>query len=130
MKIGVDVSIPSPLMGGGFTFEDEIVNALMGLRTESKHQFSLIAKRSQRARLQGDLGIPVLLVPPDLSERIGSRLGRWLPILRRLVSLQRQARQLQKLVDQSGIDLVWFVSPTLLTIDTPYITTVWDLQHN
>jgi hypothetical protein len=49
MKIGIMFSDQSPLIGGGFTFEEGVFSSLIRLKAETKHQLVLISKnRNQR----------------------------------------------------------------------------------
>src|SRR5207253_979476 len=75
---------------------------------------------------------------PHLQEHVEyrerwSKLRRWLrvsfePLQFILDSLHFRGR-FERSLRQRGVDFVWFVTPAYCQVDTPYVYTIWDLQH-
>jgi len=115
---------------GGFTFQDEVLRALIEWAPHSRH--SLVACGKASPRLVASLakaGIEYLPFSTFLSNRTRRFFATafedlWL-LLRACGRRSRFDRELRR----NGIHMVWFVTPFYETTDLPYIYTVWDLQH-
>ena len=132
MKIGVFLGNIDPASGGGFTFQDEVFRAF--LKLESLHTFVVFSHLSneQSKELATDriqfVSLPqgFLCQAMDKLSRVISYKIQEFPLLQRRL---RIAHWFQRIVDNLGIDLMWFLGPSHIEIDIPYIITVWDLQH-
>ena len=130
MHVGVALGDIEPLAGGGFTFVHDVVEAFLQLANESTHRFTLLAPQSYIDSMQGRvLADNIKVVPsrkPSFLDRGVSQLRHYLPIFgyvwRRPSCMERQIASL-------GIELVWLTGGSYGTFDTPYVTTVWDIQH-
>jgi len=132
MRVGVFIGRVPPAAGGGFTFADEIVEALLGL--DSRHTIvifgnltedqkrKLIAKQIQVVSLWGYLRKIVI----SRLIRNQSNFATNLPILR---SGLKAADWFQRTVCDLEIDLMWFLTPFFIEVDVPFILTIWDMQH-
>ena len=134
MKVGVFLGGQMPTGGGGFTFRNDILQALA--RVESKHTFVIL----------DSFTVNQSSVPT--SERltyVSSRRGflRWarakltntpvkivlkLPIVQNWLAT-RYKNWLRRTLSDLGIEFMWFITPAYVEVDIPYIFTVWDLQH-
>jgi len=134
MKVGVLLPNIPPVVGGGFTLQDDILQALV--RLESRHSFVVLnslreaqateatAKQLQFVSLQrGFVGRAVF----KLAGIVAKPLARS-PVMRSWFQA-RYVRRLKQAVDDLGIEVMWFVGPYYADVDIPYIFTVWDLQH-
>jgi glycosyltransferase involved in cell wall biosynthesis len=130
MHVGVVLGDIEPQAGGGFTFVHDVVGAFLDLAKESAHRFTLLAPQGYIDAMRGrELAQNVAILPSRkahfLDRRI-SLLGHYLPIFgyfwRRVSSLERQFTSL-------GVDLIWLAGGLHDTFETPYVTTVWDVQH-
>jgi glycosyltransferase involved in cell wall biosynthesis len=130
MHVAVVLGDIEPQSGGGFTFVHDVVDAFLELARESAHRFTLLAPQpyvdAMRGReLAGNVSIVPVRKAHFLDRRI-SLLRHYLPIFgyfwKRASRLERQTRSL-------GVDLIWLAGGMHDTYDTPYITTVWDVQH-
>lgn len=134
MKVGVFLGDIAPTLGGGFTIQDDIFEALV--RLDSKHSFVIfsylteeetrreIPSHIQLVSLQEDvLGLP----GPNLS-RIVTRTATRLPMVRACFRVMHRHR-LKRIVNDLGIEIMWFVIPDYIELDIPYIFTVLDLQY-
>ena len=137
MKVGVFLGNLTPAAGGGFTFQDDIFQAL--IRLESKHTFvafsnltkdqtrGVTAKHLQFVSLQRGF----LERARYKLTRIAARAVAKLPIIRNWFHIPQITRThwLKQAVDDLGIEVMWFLAPGYIEVDIPYIFTVWDLQH-
>jgi len=132
MKVGVFIGRVPPAAGGGFTFADDIVQALS--RVESKHSIILFGDltEDQRKKLTAK---EIQVVSPwryirkiILSRfmRNKSNFAANLPILRDGLKV---VDWFQRSVCDLGIELMWFVTPFFIEVEVPFILTIWDMQH-
>ena len=133
MRIGAYFGETNPEAGGGFTFQDEVLKALIRQATNApQHEFYVIGKSftldGYIAGMQPPSNLRFLL---SSSTNVFERVVEWLkkgslPLAR----LLKWNGPLEKLAKKNKLDLVWFVGGGCFEIlDTPYIATVWDLQH-
>jgi len=130
MHVAVVLGDIEPQAGGGFTFVHDVVSAFLELAKESAHRFTLLAPQSYADAMHGrELAANVAVVPRQKAyflDRPVSLLRHYSPIFgyfwRRASSLERQTRSL-------GIDLIWLAGGLHDTYETPYVTTLWDVQH-
>ena len=132
MRIGAYFSETNPEAGGGFTFQDEVLKALIRQAINApQHEFYVICTFSLDGYIAG-------MQPPDnLSFLLSSRpnfFERAIDWLKKgslpFARILRWQGSLEKLARRNKLDLVWFVGGGCFeTLDTPYIATVWDLQH-
>ena len=133
MRIGVYFGKTSPEVGGGFTFQDEVLKALVNETIKApQHEFFVIGTSFSlkdhmvSARLPSNLSF-ILSKNLNLIERTNEWLKRGFLILARILKCRGP---LEKLAKKNKLDIVWFIGGGCFeVIDTPYIATVWDLQH-
>jgi len=134
MKVGIYLGKIAPIFGGGFTFQDEIFQAL--LRLESKHTF-VIFGQPQNRHLEEALTNNVQFVSLERNDwerqlstfnRIKARAMDKVPIMRDWVGSPYKI-WLKKTVADHSIEFMWFVVPEYNEVDIPFVFTVWDLQH-
>jgi glycosyltransferase involved in cell wall biosynthesis len=134
MQIGVLLSEMTPEAGGGYTFEREVFAALCRLHGDVRHTFHIISPHA-------------IEIPPDAKHL---RLIE-IPRQRRFVERMRNvARKTYRFMTKSGrrelrrakkvgwrerfllscnMDMLWYPTPSVVTMEIPFITVVWDLQH-
>lgn len=134
MKIGIVVDSNPPQVGGGYTFEEELLRSVLKVAGDSRHKLIILGDPTYLKMVFGGAldraGIEIVpLDDRNLIERTWARLHRHHPAFRRLrwwlkrpILLERQARK-------AGAEIVWFLGARTDWIDLPYITVVWDLQH-
>lgn len=130
MHVGVVLGDIEPQAGGGFTFVHDVVDAFLDLAGDSAHRFTLLAPQAyadaMRGRKLADNVAVVAVRKPFVLDRPLSLLRHYWPVFgyfwRRLSRLEQQAASL-------GIDVIWLAGGTHDTYETPYVTTVWDVQH-
>lgn len=128
MRIGLFLGDFQPSIGGGYTFVREVVESTLCMVGDSPHSFTIICSpkavdyfnlhnRSENIEI-------VALSAQSLGERLKSRLRRSLARFHRV-----WPHILDNVAKKYKIDIIWFVGCEPSIIDTPYIATVWDLQH-
>jgi glycosyltransferase involved in cell wall biosynthesis len=128
VRVGVFLDDRSPTTGGGFSFQDSILQALLSLRTD--HDLYLFCS-GQEIPSPGPRIKVVTVADPRRAGLIGKVV--------RIVGQARKElfRRLKKEVDtplkrmlkEHGIEILWFPTPADEETNIPYIYTVWDLQH-
>jgi glycosyltransferase involved in cell wall biosynthesis len=131
MKIGIFAGDSKPESGGGFTFVQEVVEQTAALAKTTDHQFVVLTTTDAGADY---LGLPALKLPSAVANwplRVRRTLGRNVArLLARPVAPPLPDPLFADSLQRSGVDLVWYVQPLAsYTLELPYITTVWDLQH-
>jgi glycosyltransferase involved in cell wall biosynthesis len=130
MKVGIYLGDLSPAAGGGFTFQDDVLRAIVQALPDSSLEFAVLSSKEPT-------GIPPQLasrlshvqVASEQAQRRRRVLQLGVPGLRFLVRAAGVATRFDKLARRAGVDFVWFVTPYFDETDLPYIFTVWDLQH-
>ena len=137
MKVALFVSCQVPEAGGSFTFESQLLDTLLQLYTKSRHTFILYvsAKEIPTYLLASSLQIvpchlylsaKVKLLVLATIEAILYKIRH--PLARFSVKKWRE-QHLLSLLKINQIDLTLSLEPNFYTLEYPYITTVWDLQH-
>lgn len=140
MKIGVYLHNNVPESGGGFTLQDDVFRALLQLSSETKHSFVILGWGEHPQAFAGHSGSLQFV---DLTsfrrkaveKRIRIKLSRGynriaselpgLPVLR-----LGRSTWIEQLVANIGIDILWNVTHAgIHPGNTPFICTVFDLQH-
>lgn len=130
MHVGVFLENISADVGGGHTFVHSIAAAFLESAHASRHSFTLFcpAAYADQARQAGlPANVSAYALPPR------GLAGRGVAVLRHLspafALAWRPPSRLARASKSLGIDLMWFVGGLHDTLDVPYITTVWDVQH-
>jgi glycosyltransferase involved in cell wall biosynthesis len=137
MRVAVFINIQTPEAGGSYTFESQLVDTLFELYAESRHTFiGYIAGRSVPNYLSD---IPIRIVSLDLTliQKIVRQLLLVIKALfdkichprSKFVIKNWRDRHILKLLESNRIDLILSLTPSCPTLEYPYITTIWDLQH-
>lgn len=132
MKVGVILPNIPPTVGGGFAFQDDVFQSL--LKIESKHTFVIFGYLTEaQAREAGIKHLEFFPFPRSFPGRAIFYLARSaasavtdLPIIGNRL---RVTNRFQRAIRNLGIEVMWFVGPSYLEVNIPYIFTVWDLQH-
>lgn len=134
MKVGVFLGTKPPTLGGGFTFQDDIFQALLELDT--KHSFVIFSDMTEAqigALTPNRLTFISLrrahheLTRARLVETMAGAAAK-LPIVRNWLRVTHTP-WLAGLVRDLGIHIMWFICPDYREFDIPYIFTPLDLQH-
>ncbi len=138
MKVGIFLGNHPPEIGGGFTFEAEVFQSLLKFGSESGHTFVLISREKEiPPEISSVQHIEFISLYRDFIERIKSKFRRTSKAM--INRLQRPGSKLRlrsgyeeflmQMLENKNIQAIWSLGPYYLTMEVPYITTVWDLQH-
>jgi glycosyltransferase involved in cell wall biosynthesis len=132
MHVGVHIHDYIPTAGGGFTFQRDILQAAVKLASQSQHHFSVLAYPSNELlKHKNDFG-DVVFIPIEQPLSKSPPQTGFLQKFRKNKEEPASINVLSPLdftIKKNNIEFVWFVSPAYELTDTPYIATIWDLQH-
>ncbi len=138
MKIGVILINQNAEVGGGYRFQWEILTGLFRHYHKTKHQFTVIGwTKNPPSSLTLPENIEYVSLYQSLLKKLLSEISRITKaILRKLrhpfrefVIEKRHEKFIFNTLKANNIEVVWNITPNCLTLNIPYITTVWDLQH-
>lgn len=133
MRIGVFLGTPPPQVGGGYTYATELLKCIRECSNHSKHHFSVIGWERDPPPIVQKYELEYLSLYGTFPRRAISRLVRdGRRLLRQLVPRSAVAypkKWEHQLILNHGIEMMWHLTPTWLTLEVPYISTVWDLEH-
>jgi glycosyltransferase involved in cell wall biosynthesis len=135
MRVGLYLHNYTPVSGGAYTFQLEILKAISELSHRSAHQFFLLAHEGTFSQpdLSHQLQFIQIEQPPTHSEVPDSHQKGWLKLKQKQVMPAEPEYHGLSTFDQiarkHNIEFVWFLTPAYELTDAPYIATVWDLQH-
>jgi glycosyltransferase involved in cell wall biosynthesis len=154
MRVGIVINFSDPTSGGGYTFQDSVLEGLKCIKTQ--HQIFLLINNGALPRIDCDPGWSLIDIqacygtpPASLLSAIGIRqaLCRLLGLIRLLEAAASLKRMVRVLADLSGnskptaptmlekavvdlhLDVVWFADPGCEVVSIPFFATVWDLEH-
>jgi len=133
MRVGIYPGLAEPTDGGSFTIVSELCRALASRVGQDRHEFVVLAPKRSFALQSACRGMSVL----TLEDRVLpiSTLGR---IRQKATSLAHHAAGFDwapncaadRFLRANSIDMAWYSSVwSCLTLNIPYLTTVWDIQH-
>ncbi|WOD40837.1 glycosyltransferase family 1 protein [Nodosilinea sp. E11] len=137
MKVAIPVSSAFPSAGGGYTFESEIVAALIDLAPTMRHQITIFsgAQGDEAVTPHPNLTIlhpPTQLMPGVLRRGVELAYGSGSPKLANQAD-KVQAAYVRHFITKNRFDFSWVLAPAALIQcpkhHTPYALTIWDLQH-
>jgi len=113
MRVAFYLGRSIPESGGGFTFEQSILEALR--KTQTKHEFYFFYQK-------------------DLKREFATARTFGTKALRKLKNFikfdkNNKTSDLNRAVEKYKIELVWFLTPEYQFVDAPFVYTIWDLQH-
>ena len=134
MNVGIMVSSQTPQVGGGFTFEDEILEAFFRLRTESSHRFFLLGYAKEKPASLDHTRLPWLSLHRSRALRRKHKFSRFWRKLNRTLKFSREVPALDfesyPSLQQQPLDLICYLTPLIRPVaDIPYLTLVWDVMH-
>lgn len=133
MKVAIYLGNKQPESGGAYTFVNEILHALINYGPETKHVFVIFGDSKEAPREIDGTNIQFVSLYRSLTKRIISRFYRFICIPFTKVQILnnhfKRRSWLEKLYYKNNIEMIWSFMPARHTMDIPYITVVWDLQH-
>jgi glycosyltransferase involved in cell wall biosynthesis len=138
MRVGFFFENLSPYVGGGHTFEKEIFRALMDYSDKSRNSLSIISRNEIPSEyISSNLDYIILQQKNNgskLSEKFGlSGIKKYLidkyNNIKKTTKSKTESEIIQILID-NGIEIIFYLRPSnCLTMEIPYLTVVWDVQH-
>ncbi len=138
MNVGIFCEEIVPTQGGGYTFTSEILQAILSLSSESSHSFVVISRHPERPQMLSSFdNVRYFSVEASSSERLHYKLSFLKTTIRETLKhprnlLKTKPWRSQFVEDQlvaNHIDIVWSIGDGFLSMELPYIMTIWDLQH-
>jgi glycosyltransferase involved in cell wall biosynthesis len=130
MRIGVYVGGYEPNSGGGYTFENDVLEGVLAaIKTGIPYQISLLCPSGSVVALTERVAgqaVDVHPVGPTRFERIEAPFLREFPAVR---ARKRRPSPIDRAADTANADFIWFLGAGAQLTDRPYMTVVWDLQH-
>ena len=138
MRVGLIFREGKPELGGGYTFSREIFQSILNFCSTSSHTFVIFStKHHIDSSLFVSSHLQHISLHPTPKTRFQYKFTEYQnAVLKKL----RDPRVKFKIEDwypnfilnslqSNGIDIIWELGLDCLTMEVPYITTVWDLQH-
>ena len=137
MRVGIEVREQLPQNGGAYTFQSEILEALIALQGESWHEFRLLPGSPAVEASLRSTGIKCAAFPMRTyaAQRRTRRLRHALSRFTGEGSGDNDAaRAMQIAITETAarneeVEMIWCMSHGTAFFDIPYITTVWDIEH-
>jgi glycosyltransferase involved in cell wall biosynthesis len=140
MKIGIFLNKQFPENGGSYAFENQILEGVFKYVGNSHHQFILYCPFSQLPHQLSSVqpaNITVIHFQLTVAQNLYSKVYRHTnAFIRKIKNPQERyliesgfERYVKESLSTKKIDLTWSFVPSCPTMEIPYITTVWDLQH-
>ncbi len=130
MRIAAYCAGYEPTAGGGYTFETEVLEALLKVGGgKSGIEFVLLCPEANAQALSTHVAGSGPRVQPV---RTGFAERRLQPFLRESAIVRahwRRPSAIDRAAAVAGADLVWFLGAGVHYTNLPYVTVVWDLQH-
>jgi glycosyltransferase involved in cell wall biosynthesis len=130
MRIAAYCAGYEPEAGGGYTFESEVLEALLLVAGgKSGMDFVLLCPEANAKALGAHVAgsaLAVRAVPASFADRFLQ------PFLRESAFVRahwRRPSAIDRAAAAAGADLVWFLGVGVHYTNLPYVTVVWDLQH-
>ena len=131
MRVGIYFGHFRPETGGVSSYLTELLSAFSELATISEHSYFIFCDPiAAPAMLEKIIASNVTVVPVNPP----SQLARWLAVLKYYSPLFRRVWRRPGVIERAakvqGVQLIWYVDGNMYECpDTPYIMTLFDLQH-
>ncbi len=137
MKVGVVFGTELASNGGSHTFVNDIFDSILKLASKTSHTFTILNFQQENDSVLLEKKIDYLSLYPSFKTRWQYRLSvvqkSIFEKLKNPKSKLKQRHWYEKFIVNSlqnnEIDLIWHLVPYCLTLEVPYITTLWDLEH-
>lgn len=133
MRVGVLTGDKLPEEGGGYTFEHDILQALVKLEAETHHTFVVLTQAKAPQPLLHASSIELISLHRSWFSRVAFQLSQTVRSLvkkcGRPETRFRVPHWAEPTILSNGVDVIWHLTPTWLTAEVPAIIVVWELQH-
>lgn len=134
MHIGVLIGKLDVAAGGSHTYSMQILSYLEE-NSIPNIEFTFICGSNQFADLRKQFKNPIVAYKENSKSRTSRYIGYLISLILLSFSKQKitreriQNRKVISFLENSSFDLIWSIEPLSFALDTPYMTTVWDLEH-
>ena len=130
LRVGVVTGEQPESIGGGWTFTAALKSALD--RVQTRHKYIVADQMVAQAVKQDSAS-----AASQVRRLIRDLARRTIPVgLRSTIARKwshkvdaKNAHHVTALVEQQGLDIVWYITLAYPTLPLPFISTVWDLEH-
>ncbi len=139
MRVGIYFGTRASKIGGGNTFEAEILQGLLEHGKNSGHTFVLLSDAKNLPPTFQAAGhfefhslrrTKAMQLKSKISRTSAGLLRKLKHPLTRLKIENGPEKFMKEIIRAKKLDMIWSLVPDPLpTYDIPYITTIWDLQH-
>jgi glycosyltransferase involved in cell wall biosynthesis len=137
MKVALFISSQTPESGGSYTFESQLLDALLEFYPDSKHTFFLYVSDQKLPELLADTCLPIVSFYLSKLDKvrltISTAIANWIDRIRSPKDKFRieswRERHILDSLKSHQIDVILSLTPNCHTVEYPSITTIWDLQH-
>ena len=134
MKIGIVLSDQCPDVGGGFTFEQGLVEALQRLKSETPHELVMIGEASHApAALSGMPWVslkPTRVKKGKIRRELKRIVGKIVPGEAKSAGIYHLDFERAPQIHAVNLDLIVYLNPGVSPfLDIPFIINIWDLAH-
>ena len=134
MRVGLATPRADATLGGGYTFENDVFEALVRLQPESNHEFLGLLLSDNDSDLLQRFHVPQVDLRRSLAQRVRGRLLRnGKNLLHRLRLAGRPSLSSfwpYPQLKQAGVEfLIHGAVERFSSMDIPYLAVVWDIQH-
>jgi len=133
MRIGIYIPITNSKIGGGNRYQKETLRALNEYYDDTDHKFTLIGLEPVHHMDYVDDAFDYYHLHRSVYEKIIDKLNKLLHYTVCFVKCRKQKYNYSWIdfkLRNIGINALLYLSPWhFLTLDIPYITVVWDLEH-
>ena len=131
MRVGIFLSNSNPQIGGGYTFQQDVIKDFVNqAQNINEHQFYIISgnKNIDKSLIKNCGNFKILFYSENgIFNKTIENLKRHFFTSSFLAKFKGP---IERLANKNKLDMVWFVSGYCYeAMDTPYIATVFDLQH-
>ncbi len=115
--------------GGAFTFTQSIFRQLC--KTKINHEIYIFSDDADKLNNSEYIKfVKINRFYSNSDESFFKRLSLKIPRkILRILQNRKYKNALNRAVIENQIELMWFATPAYEQVDTPYVYTVWDLQH-
>lgn len=138
LRIGVFLENTPEVGGGGYTFENEIIESLFNYVGPCNHTFVFFSWHQEwEKRVRNSNQVNFVLLDRSLIERVFTKakltastvVEKFRNPLGLVAPKSGRTKFINEMLKANKIDILWSLNPGTVSMEIPYVTTVWDLQH-
>ena len=130
MRVGILAPAAPESIGGGHTFEHEIFERVLESAKNSKHEFVIF--ETSNGWETKSVNFKRVRLKPSSARKAHSKLrgvGRTLRLVPGKIIHLFENKWVDDILAREGIEFFLNIGPGTATLEIPFLTIVWDLQH-